>query len=436
MQIKKKTIRILNNLRIRLMFIVYNIRKVLPLLLPVLLLFFSGCKNGTDDALAAQQNPPSPLSAAHVVSPIDPNMIKTTAGASALDLETPLRCHVNWKNQQMITTLPYNQKTFSLSRNGIDAPLPRFEVNGFSFKTMPAEKALLQLTKEAGIKLVAKDAPYPSVSAENLRGELSDVVKIITDAAEIYYSYDANTKVMTISRKTNFTLYVPKSRPIILGLLDVLRGAGITNVTTDWSDYSITFDGDYELQKKIQKLVAYFENNPVLIAYDVSIFKIYPQTQNNDIDWQKMLNMFDFGTIKTAKTGVIGRVLTTSNDVNISSLQAFLGSQAKVLQVAEGKFVVPNLWMARFDIGKCADLKLPESQFSLLAKSSLMPQNRIFSDITLEGTDGQITQFSIRSKLGENFLIIGIPNDVLGVKTNNAQTIVFIVPRIIRTMKI
>ena len=423
-------------MRTKQMFNFYNIRRIF-LLLPVLMLLFSGCKSGANDALAqTEQNAPSPLSAAHVVSPIDPNMIKTTAGARALDLETPLRCRVNWKNQEMITTLPYNQKTFNLSRNGIDAPLPRFEVNGFSFKTMPAEKALLQLTKEAGIKLVAKDAPYPKVSAENLRGELSDVVKIITDAAEIYYTYDANTKVMTISRKTNFTLYVPKSRPIILALLDVLRGSGITNVTTDWSDYSITFDGDYELQKKIQKLVAYFENNPVLIAYDVSIFKIYPQTQNNDIDWQKMLNMFDFGTIKTAKTGIIGRVLTTSNDVNISSLQAFLGSQAKVLQVAEGKFVVPNLWMARFDIGKCADLKTPESQFSLLAKSSLMPQNRIFSDITLEGTDGQITQFSIRSKLGENFLIIGIPNDVLGVKTNNAQTIVFIVPRIIRTMKI
>ena len=414
----------------------YYSRKIFYLV-TVVMLFLCGCKNWTDDAWAqvdTEQNTHA-LAAESAASPIDPKMVRTTPGARALDLETPLRCRVNWKNQQMITSLPYNLKTFNLSRNGIDSPLPRFEVNGFSFKTMPAEKALLQLTKEAGIKLVAKDAPYPSISAENLRGELSDVVKIITDAAEIYYSYDAQNKVMTISRKANFTLYVPKSRLIILALLDVLRGAGITNVTTDWADYSLTFDGDYELQKKIQKLVAYFENNPVLIAYDVSIFKIFPQTSNNDIDWQKMLNMFDFGTIKTTKTGVIGRVLTTSNDVNIATLSNFLGSQAKVLQVAEGKFIVPNLWMARFDIGKCADWKMPESQFSLLAKSSLMPQNRIFSDITLEGTDGQITQFNIRSQLGENFLIIGIPNDVLGVDSHNSQTIVFIVPRIIRTIK-
>lgn len=403
-----------------------------------LLLAVSGCKTAEPEIETPQPKKIvniDPAATAKIVQPIDPDMVRTTEGASSLDLETPLRCNVNWSTQQMITTLPYNLKAFNLTRNGIDNPLPRFEVTGFSFKTMPAEKALLKLTKEAGIKLVAKDAPYASISAENLRGELSDVIKMITDAAEIYYSYNADTKTLTIGRKTNFTLYVPKSRPIILALLDVMRGAGITDVTTDWSDYSLTFDGDSELQKKIQKLLAYFEDNPVLIAYDVSIFKIYPQNRQRDIKWQNMLDVFDFGTIKTAKTGVIGRVLTTSNDINVGTLQAFLGSQARVVTVAQGKFVVPNLWMSRFDIGKCASIKMPEAQLSLLAKSSLMPQNRIFSDITLEGTDGQITQFNIRSKLGENFLIIGIPNDVLGSGSPKSETIVFIVPRIIRTIK-
>lgn len=404
----------------------------------VTLLMVTGCKTPEPQVETPQPQKivrVDPAATAKIVQPIDPDMVRTTEGASSLDLETPLRCNVNWSTQQMITTLPYNLKAFNLTRNGINNPLPRFEVTGFSFKTMPAEKALLKLTKEAGIKLVAKDAPYASISAENLRGELSDVIKMITDAAEIYYNYNADTKTLTIGRKTNFTLYVPKSRPIILALLDVMRGAGITDVTTDWSDYSLTFDGDSELQKKIQKLLAYFEDNPVLIAYDVSIFKIYPQNRQRDIKWQNMLDIFDFGTIKTAKTGVIGRVLTTSNDINVGTLQAFLGSQARVITVAQGKFVVPNLWMSRFDIGKCANVKMPEAQLSLLAKSSLMPQNRIFSDITLEGTDGQITQFNIRSKLGENFLIIGIPNDVLGSGTPKSETIVFIVPRIIRTIK-
>lgn len=373
--------------------------------------------------------------ASETILPQDPNMIRTPKGASSLDLETPLRCYVNWSTQEMIKAIPYNMKAFNLVRNGKNDMLPRFEVTGFTFATMPAEKAMYKLIKEAGIKLVAKDAPYASISAENLRGELSEVIGMIADAAEIYYAYDAERKTLTISRKSNFSLYVPKSRPIMLGLLDVLRGSGITDMTTDWADYSVTFEADFELQSKVNKLVSYFEENPSLITFDVNVFRIYPYSKDNDIEWQELLTTFDFGTIKTTKTGVIGRALTTSNDLNISTLRSFLGQQAMVLPVAEGKFVVPNLWFARFDIGKCAARDSIESGLSVLAKASLEHDNRIFSDITLEATNGQITHFNVRSRLGENFMIIGIPNQIFDKSSPRSETIVFMVPRIIRTMK-
>lgn len=372
---------------------------------------------------------------AKIVMPQDPNIIKTPKGASSFDLETPLRCTVNWQTQQMITTIPYNIKAFNLVKNGSNDMLPRFEVTGFSFETMPAEKALRKLTKEAGIKLIAKDAPYASISAENLRGELSEVIQMIADAAEIYYSYDAHNKTLRISRKANFSLYVPKSRPILLALLDVLRGSGITDVTSDWDDYSITFDADFELKNKILSLIGYFEENPLLIAFDVYVMKVYPYGASKDIRWQNLLNTFDYGTIKTAKTGVLGRVLTTSDELNINSLTAFLSNQAKVEPVAQGKFVVPNLWYARFDVGKCGQRNSIDANLSLLAKASIEQNNRIFSNITLEATNGEITQFNIRSKLGENFLIIGIPNEIFGAKGKDSQTIVYMVPRIIRTLK-
>lgn len=370
-----------------------------------------------------------------VILPEDPNMIRTPKGASSLDLETPLRCSANWATQEMITSIPYNVTAFNLVKNGNNDVLPRFEVTGFSFDTMPAEKAMLKLVKEAGIKLVAKDAPYANISAENLRGEFSEVINMIADAAEVYYYYNADKKVLTISRKANFSLYVPKSRPIILGLLDVLRGSGITDITTDWSDYSITFDADFELRNKVMDLIKYFEDNPVLVAFDVNIFRIYPYNRSQDVNWQNMLKVFDYGTIKTAKTGVIGRVLTTSNELNVSTLHGFLGQQAMVVPVAEGKFVVPNLWFARFDIGKCAKRDSIEAGLSILAKASLEYDNKIFSNVTLEGANGEITQFNVRSRLGENFLIIGIPNGVFGVNSPKSETVVFMVPRIIRTMK-
>lgn len=359
--------------------------------------------------------------ASETILPQDPNMIRTPKGASSLDLESPLRCYVNWNTQEMITTIPYNVKAFNMVRNGKNDMLPRFEVTGFTFATMPAEKAMYKLTKEAGIKLVAKDAPYASISAENLRGELSEVIGMIADAAEIYYAYNAETKTLTISRKANFSLYVPKSRPILLALLDVLRGSGITDVTTDWADYSVTFEADFELRNKINKLVAYFEDNPTLIAFDVNVFRIYPYSADDDIEWQDLLKTFDFGTIKTTKTGVIGRALTTSNDLNISTLRSFLGQQAMVIPVAEGKFVVPNLWFARFDIGKCSARDSLETGLSVLAKASLEHNNRIFSDITLEATNGQITQFNVRSRIGENFMIIGIPNQIFDKNRRNQR---------------
>lgn len=372
---------------------------------------------------------------ADIVLPNDPKMIRTSKGARSLDLETPLRCNVNWSTQEMVTSIPYNITAFNLVRNGNNDILPRFEVTGFSFETQPAEQALLKLVREAGIKLVAKDAPYASISAENLRGEFSEVINMITSAAEVYYTYDAANKVMTLSRKANYSLYVPKSRPITLGLLDVLRGAGITDITTDWDEYSITFDADYELRAKVMDLINYFEENPVLVAFDVTIFRIYPYDKEADVNWQSLLDTFDFGTIKTAKTGVIGRVLTTSNDLNVETLRRFLGTQAMVMPVTEGKFVVPNLWMARFDIGKCAPRNALEADVSLLAKASLEQNNKIFSNVTLESKNGQITNFNIRSRLGENFLIIGIPNEIFGVEAPKSETVVFMVPRIIRTTK-
>ena len=375
--------------------------------------------------------PEVPIYTAEVKKPVYP-AIRTPKGASQLDLETPLRCFVNWDTQQMISTVPYNLKAFNLVRNGKNDLLPRFEVNGFSFKSLEAQKALLKLDKEAGIHLIAKDGPYARISGENLSGEFSDVVKMITDAAEIFYSYNSEQKVMRLSRRASFTLYVPKSRQIILGLLDVIRGAGITDIVTDWGDYSITFTADYETKQKIMDLVDYFKGNPVLVAYDVNVFRVYPNNKEESINWQAALDTFDFSTVNTSQAGIIGRVLTTSNELNLTTLRQFLGAQATIVPVSEGRFVVPNLWMSRFDVGKCSFDQAIEADLSILAKASLEKNNWIFSDITLDVTDGEIAKFNVRSKLGENLMIIGLPNEIFDKNKPFSETIVFMVPKIIR----
>lgn len=404
--------------------------KILSILVAAVLA--SSCHLTKSDDI--QPEPAVPAQNAEIEFIQTKNALRTPDGANMLDLETPLRCNVNWQTQQLILTLPFNNSAFKLKPVTPSDDLPRLEVTGFTFDTMPAEKALAKLLKEADIKLAAKDAPYASISGEDLKGELTDIVNMITNAAGIFYHYDAQSKVLTLSRKEEHIIYVPKTRPIMLGLLDVLRGAGLNDMMPNWSEYSITFTADIELRNNLKQLINYFETNPILIAYDVRVFKITPY-DGCDIEWKALLDEFHFGSITTAQTGVIGRVLTTTNEINISTLQRFLGSKASIEPVSEGKFVVPNLWLSRFDVGKCGNMRQPHSELSVLAKASVEADNHITSDITLETTNGQVTQFKVKNKLGENFMIIGLPNDLFEAYSPKSEIVVFMVPRLIKTVK-
>jgi hypothetical protein len=364
----------------------------------------------------------------------DPYMLRTSFRANDLDLETPLRCNVNWKTQEMVQILPHNNVSFNIERNDTHDFLPDFEVRNFTFDNIPAEQALLKLTKEVGVTLVAKDAPYPTLYGKNLNGSFKEVVDKITRSADLFYRYDKKMNSIILSRRASFTLYIPSSRTLMLGFLDVLRGAGITDMVTNWRDYSITFETNLETMDKIRDLVKDFENNPTMVMYDVSIFRAKSK-EPCGIVWNDLLKDFDFGSIATTQTGVIGRMLTVTNDISIDNLRSFVEKYATIEDVSEGRFIVPTQWFSRFDIGRCGKLDNMEYPLSLLAKAGLEKNNRILSEITLDTTEGEVTKFKVRNKLGENFLIIGLPSEIFGSTEQGTETIVFIVPRLVRMLK-
>lgn len=364
----------------------------------------------------------------------DPYMLRTTFRANDLDLETPLRCNVNWKTQEMVQILPHNNVSFNIERNDTNDFLPDFEVRNFTFDNIPAEQALLKLTKEVGVTLVAKDAPYPTLYGKNLNGSFKEVVDKITRSADLFYRYDKKMNSIILSRRASFTLYIPSSRTLMLGFLDVLRGAGITDMVTNWRDYSITFETNLETMDKIRDLVKDFENNPTMVMYDVSIFRAKSK-EPCGIVWNDLLKDFDFGSIATTQTGVIGRMLTVTNDISIDNLRNFVEKYATIEDVSEGRFIVPTQWFSRFDIGRCGKLDNMEYPLSLLAKAGMEKNNRILSEITLDTTEGEVTKFKVRNKLGENFLIIGLPSEIFGSTEQGTETIVFIVPRLVRMLK-
>ena len=364
----------------------------------------------------------------------DPHMVRTSARANSLDMETPLRCNVNWKTQEMVQIIPHNNVSFNFDRNDINDDLPEFEVRDFDFDNIPAEQALLKLTKEAGITLVAKDAPYPTLYGKNINGKFRDVVEMITNSADLFYRYDAKSNSIILSRNASFTLHIPNSRTILLGFLDVLRGAGITDMITNWRDYTITFEANKDKINKIKNLVSEFENNPTMIMYDVSIFRAKAK-EPCGIVWNDLIKDFNFNSIATTQDGVIGRMLTVTNDISIDQLKGFVEKYASVQNISEGRFVVPAHWFSRFDVGRCGNLNNMEYPLSVLAKANIEKSGKILSEITLDTTEGEITKFKARNNIGENFLIIGLPSEIFGEAEQGTETIVFIVPRLIRLMK-
>lgn len=364
----------------------------------------------------------------------DPYMLRTISRAHDLDIETPLRCNVNWKTQEMVQILPHNNVSFKIERNDVNDPLPDFEVKNFSFDKLSADQALLKLTKEAGIVLVAKDAPYPTLYGQDINGSFKEVLDHITRSADLFYRYDAKTNSVILSRRGSFTLYVPSSRTILLGFLDVLRGAGITDMVTNWRDYNISFEANLEILDKINNLISDFEDNPTMIMYDVSIFRVLSK-ERCGIVWNDLLKDFDFGTIATAQTGVIGRLLTVTNDLSKEHLQKFVSKYGSIQEISEGHFIVPTRWFSRFDVGRCGKVENMEYPLSILAKAGLEKNSRIYSEITLDTTEGEITKFKVRNKLGENFLIIGLPSEIFGPAREGTETIVFIVPRLVRMLR-
>ena len=72
---------------------------------------------------------------------------------------------------------------------------------------------------------------------------------------------------------------------------------------------------------------------------------------------------------------------------------------------------------------------------SILAKGVYEKSGKIQSNITIETKGGEVSGFSIRSRIGENFLIIGLPNTIFDKTSPLSETVIMIVPRLIRTMK-
>ena len=366
---------------------------------------------------------------------------RTLENVEKFNLETPLRCEVDWESQSIISSQPFARRDFSLQRVDKGDALPVLKVENLSFENQPVDEVLRTLLKNTGIQVYATDVFYKKVSQSEVSGDLTKVIDLITSLGNVYYSYDNRIKRITLRKYAKWNLHVPLSSDVVLAMEDALRGADIDDIVVDWEDKVIIFQGDFVVEDKVRNIINKFAIENYLLAFDIDVYRVYPRALDNSIVWMNILEAFNTGSIKLSQKGVIGRALVVSSNFNRDSLYEFLKPQANTVLVSSGTFITPDRWQGRFDIGRCGREVRLETDLNILAQAQFYPNDKnvgkIDSTIVLRTSNGDIAKYTVPSRLGDNILIIGIPTQyfVEGKETiipPNAELVVLISPRIIK----
>lgn len=366
--------------------------------------------------------------------------IKTLETAERFDMEVPIRCNVNWKDQKLSSVEPFERSEFTLIRYDGGDSLPEMRVKNFKLDKEPIDEVFKILLENTGINVISKEGPYTKISP-NLEGKLADVAEMIADYGDLYTVYDAKIKRLTLTRKAKWMLHIPASKEVMLAVLDAVRGLGLENIVVDWEDKTARFEADRFTERKVRHLIRQFNEDSVLVAFDVSVYRITPK--GKELNWMEILEAFKDGTVKTSLPGIIGRLMVLDPSLNNTNLRKFLAERGEVHLISEGNFALPNRWQGRFDIGLCTRDDLLETDLQLLAEPKFSDRqndeerSRFETKIILRTSRGEMTNFTVNSRLNENYVVMGVPTRYFEASMpnfvpNNVELVLFISPRIIR----
>lgn len=330
--------------------------------------------------------------------------------ADFVNVETPFRCSVQKVgDMDVLTTVAVGSDDFQLTRFDPMDALPRYEVNGLSFKKQPIDEALQQLLEEADITVYSEDGFYPTMDADQVYGELTDVVNGLTEAGEIFYRYDARQKEMYLSRRERFELKLPDNRMIMLAMLDALRGANIDNLQPDWKTNTILMSLTRSEKETVEKLTAFILQDGYLLLADTQIFTTKPR--GKEAGWQTVANRFGTRRIYQANNGLYGQLLTVGNQIPRQTLLRTVGTEFDLTPVTQGVAIVPNGWKMRFNVGQCA-VKSPLASLSVLLNARVLSPEKVATRLVLDSRLGEISSFDTVTAIDDELIVIGVPSPV------------------------
>jgi hypothetical protein len=374
----------------------------------------------------------------------DKKPARTIENVEKFNLETPIRCTVDWDSQTLISAQPFERSDFLLERVDKGDKLPAMDVENLSFENRPVDDIVRTLLKNTGIQVYATDMFYKKMTQDEINGDLTKVMDLITSIGGVYYSYDNRTKRLTLRRYAKWNLHVPLSQEVILAVEDALRGADIDDIVIDWEDRLLIFQGDVVTEEKVRAIINKFSLENYLVAFDIDVYRVYPKAADGAIPWMNIIDAFNPGSIKLSQKGIIGRTLVVSSNFNRGSLKEFLYPQANTVLVSSGTFITPDRWQGRFDIGRCSRETRLETDLNVLTESKFTPDKervgRLDTTVVLRTTAGDIAKYTVPYRLGDNLLVIGIPTQYFAEGTStpvppNAELVLLASPRIIKIVK-
>lgn len=360
----------------------------------------------------------------------------TTDTARRFSIDLPKRCEVNWNNQSVLSVVP--EEKIEIVRLGVGDDLPDLKVSDYEFKELTVKQALDKLLDGTGISVVEDEDMFEKISGSISSGTLVDSVELMSKMGRVYYSYDEEVEELHLNHRAKWMIKMPKNESIIMALLDAMHGADMRNLLVNWQDKTVVFEGNYQTEREVAKIIADISSKKYMLAWDIDVYRVYPRT-DNPIIWMNLLPAFGDNNIKMSIPGVVGRALVVSPEINTKTLQEFLSQQANVVLISQGTFVIPNGWQSRFDIGQCSKEDRLETDLIIGATGKYGDyggQNKIDAKIVLRTSQGELSSFNIPSSVGDNYVIIGIPTHSFVTTPETlispfAELVVFMSPRLI-----
>ncbi len=360
----------------------------------------------------------------------------TTDTAQRFSVELPMRCTVDWNNQSVVSVVP--EEKIEMVRLGKGDALPDLAVEQYKFRDVTVAAALNKLLNGTDVSIVTDEQLVEKISGEVQSGTLSDTVELISKMGRAYYSYDATTAEIHLQHRAKWMIKMPKDQAIIMALLDAMHGADVRNLLVNWSDKTVVFEGDYQTEREVSRIIADIASKKYMLAWDMDVYRVYPKS-DNPIIWMNLLPAFGQNNIKMSVPGVVGRALVVGPEINTKTLQEFLARQSNVVLISQGTFSIPNGWQSRFDIGQCSKEDRLETDLVIGATGKYGDYGgyqKIDAKIVLTTKYGELTSFNIPSSVGDNYVIIGIPTHSFVTTPETlispfAELVVFMSPRII-----